>query len=131
MAEDELECEKYDNVVRVSQAALNSVKDTIGNPGNLIVIYNPLNVDELKKNYTGTVLVAVGVLRKQKNYISLLKCCNKLKSDFEFKLLIKSIMSREKRLGFCFMKKEFGIPIVCVADYLCICNYLFLVLVSY
>lgn len=103
LAEDELECmKKYDNVVCVSHAALNSVKDTVGNPGNLIVRYNPMNVDEiiekskqvpedfieLKKNYAGTVLVAVGGLRKQKNYISLLKCCNKLKSDFEFKLLI-------------------------------------------
>ena len=93
---------KYDNVVCVSHAALNSVKDTVGNPGNLIVRYNPMNVDEiiekskqvpkdfieLKKNFAGTILVAVGGLRKQKNYISLLKCCNKLKSDFEFKLLI-------------------------------------------
>lgn len=100
---DELMCmKKYDNIVCVSQASLDSVKNVVGDSGNLIVRYNPMNIDDiieksikipeelinLKKDSDGTILVSVGGLRKEKGYIRLLKCCNRLKSKFNFKLLI-------------------------------------------
>lgn len=97
--EEELQCmQKYDRVVCVSQAACDAVKNTIGDPGNLCVLYNPLDVsrikrlsactDKIKKDDKKTILVSVGRLVPTKNYQLLLRVCTELKKKYQFELWI-------------------------------------------
>lgn len=47
---EELECmKKYDYVICVSNVVLDSICEVIGNPGNLVVRYNPIDVELIKK----------------------------------------------------------------------------------
>lgn len=101
--ENELNCMKsYDNVICVSEAVRKSVCDVIGNPGNLIVKNNPINVNEIVEKSKSkieclekyktfkdkTILVTVGGLREPKGYMRLLECCSKLNQNFNYELWI-------------------------------------------
>lgn len=99
----EINCmKKYNNVLCVSNAAKESVSQTIGDPGNLIVRMNPINVQEIldksklkiemleqyRYDRNQLIFVAVGGLREQKGYMRLLECCNRLKQEYNFELWI-------------------------------------------
>lgn len=97
--EEELQCmQKYDKVVCVSQAACDSVKNTIGDPGNLCVRYNPLDIKRIKmlsdcdgemaKRDNRPILVSVGRLVQQKNYQLLLYVCAELQKKYQFEMWI-------------------------------------------
>ncbi len=95
--EDEINTmKKYDRIVCVSRAAAESVVNTIGNPGNLCVRYNSLNVESIVRQSEESVdfrknkltLVSVGRLSELKNYPLLLKACKALQDKYDFQLLI-------------------------------------------
>jgi len=101
--ENEIKCmKKYDNIICVSEATKESICNTIGNPCNLIVKMNPMNINEIiqkskkqidvLKNYKvkkeKKILISVGGCRQQKGYIRLLKCCKKLNDMFDYELWI-------------------------------------------
>lgn len=101
--EDEIKCmQKYDNIVCVSEAARKSVCDVIGNPGNLVVKLNPINVEEIiqkskqnidvlekyKIDKEKKILISVGGCRREKGYMRLLECCSKLNDYFDYELWI-------------------------------------------
>lgn len=102
---DEVACmQDYDSIICVSKAARDSVVQTVGNPGNLTVRLNPLNVNDIlaKSNITNphleayvhrrtnnkTILVSVGRLDTQKGYERLLNVCAKLNMNFDYELWI-------------------------------------------
>ena len=97
--DEELACMRsFDQVVCVSQAAANSVIQTIGDPGNLCVRYNPLPVHNIlqngKKN-CGLVrpagkplFVSVGRISGEKQYPLLIDVCAKLADQYDFELWI-------------------------------------------
>lgn len=97
--DNERKCmQKFDNVVCVSHATANSIVSIIGDPGNLCVKYNPINVDRVtqlskqpcKKQKTSEKLlfVSVGRLSSQKNYFLLLDVCFALSRKYDFELWI-------------------------------------------
>lgn len=79
---------RFDNIICVSQVILDSIKNVIGDPGNLMVCYNPVNKEDiLKKSYEEVtdiekddrlLFVTVGRLNIQKGYDVLLEVCNLL-----------------------------------------------------
>lgn len=89
---------KFDQVVCVSKAALESIKNVIGDPGNLCVRYNPIDFRSilakavepcgLKKPDCKILFVTVGRLDKQKNYITLVKICAALCNIYSFEMWI-------------------------------------------
>lgn len=95
---------KYDKVVCVSNAAKESVCKVIGNPGNLTVRFNPINVDDVlergmktpdflnaylkKRGKKCPVLVTVGRMSEQKGYMRLLDACERLNEKFDYELWI-------------------------------------------
>lgn len=91
-AEEEIRMmQRYHHVVCVSQAILDSIKEVIGDPGNLIRCYNPLDVKgirELSLESVGDIqrsekplFVTVGRLNMQKGYDILLEVCNLLNKE--------------------------------------------------
>lgn len=99
----EIKCmQRYKQVVCVSEAAKKSVCDVIGNPGNLVVRLNPIDVNSIlskaecgqdvfddKKIEEGKMLlVSVGRLCQQKGYMRLLECCAKLNQYYDYELWI-------------------------------------------
>lgn len=97
--DEERKCmQRFDNVVCVSQAAANSVIATIGNPGNLIVRYNPIDVGRVarlaswpclqKKVDDKFLFVSAGRLAQEKNYSLLLDVCAALEKKYNFELWI-------------------------------------------
>lgn len=97
--EAECECMKgFDKVVCVSQAAKDSVISTIGDPGNLIVRYNPLNEQEIinkskeakpERDMNLPLFVSVGRIADQKAYEKLLEVCKSLNAyGYKYKLWI-------------------------------------------
>lgn len=102
-SKSELQCmQMYNNIVCVSEATKKSVCEIIGDPGNLIVRMNPLDVEKIiksseeelneleryKLNYVKPILVTVGGLREEKGYLRLLECCKKLNNTFNYDLWI-------------------------------------------
>lgn len=89
---------KFDKVVCVSQAAADAVITTIGDPGNLCVRYNPIDVDRIvqlsrysckqKKNNDKFLFICVGRLVPQKNFLLLLDVCSALSKKYDFELWI-------------------------------------------
>ena len=79
---------RFDNVICVSEVILNSIKMVIGDPGNLMVCYNPVNKEDILKKSLEEVtdiqkddrllFVTVGRLNIQKGYDILLEVCNLL-----------------------------------------------------
>lgn len=88
----------FNKVVCVSHAAQEGVKNTIGDPGNLCVLYNPVDAErirrlaedevEYKKNEDRFLFVAVGRLDAHKQFALLLDACKQLMREFEFELWI-------------------------------------------
>lgn len=84
----ELECMKsYKNVICVSEYIRTTIKERIGNPGNLLVRYNPIDeqnimklsmesVDDFVKDSNKVYFVSVGRLHYQKGYDLLVKACS-------------------------------------------------------
>lgn len=96
--EDERKCmQKYEKVICVSKAAAESVINTIGDPGNLCVKYNPMDTDRINRlsaescgaEKSGKFLfVSVGRLVAQKNYKLLLEACSRLEKKYDFEVWI-------------------------------------------
>lgn len=88
----------YNKVVCVSEATRASIIETIGDPGNLFVIYNPINwkrVRELSDKSSQFIidpskklLVAVGRLHKVKNYPLMLEAVKTAHKEVDFELWI-------------------------------------------
>ena len=98
-AEDEVKCMKrFDSVVCVSDATSESVKEVIGDPGNLCVKYNPIDFMQIKNNAQACteikrsnkklLFVAVGRIVAHKNFLTLAKVCARLSKEFDFELWI-------------------------------------------
>ena len=96
---DELACMKqFEKVVCVSKTAMDSVIASIGDPGNLCVRYNPIDVRRirelsglpcpLQKEADRPLLVSVGRLVAEKHYITLLEACKLLKDTLPFDVWI-------------------------------------------
>lgn len=91
-AEDEVRMmQRYNYVVCVSQVIMDSIKEVIGDPGNLVLRYNPLDqedilkkaaepVEDIKRNER-PLFVTVGRLNIQKGYDILLEVCNLLNKE--------------------------------------------------
>lgn len=90
--------QRFDHVICVSQAAADSVKKVIGDPGNLCVRYNPINYRSIMKNAKEPVdivrdescplFVAVGRIVEQKNFVTFAKVCARLSREFRFEVWI-------------------------------------------
>ena len=98
-ADHERKCMKqYQNVVCVSRAVMKSVIETIGDPGNLCVKYNPIDFKRIrekakepctvKKETEGLLFVSIGRLAYPKNYALLIDVCNELSKKYFFELWI-------------------------------------------
>lgn len=111
--ENEIKCmKKYNNIVCVTKAAKQSVCKVIGDPGNLIVKMNPMDVnyvvnqgkkrnrllEEYKRDNQKVYFIAVGGLREQKGYLRLLECCAKLSKQFAFELWIVGEGEERKKI---------------------------------
>lgn len=97
--EEELSWMKqFEKVVCVSKAAEDSVREVIGDPGNMCIRYNPINYAEIEQKAQEAcdmvkpdgkiLLVTVGRLTQQKNYLCLLEACRALQDSYEFEVWI-------------------------------------------
>ncbi len=98
-AAEEVNCMQcFDNIVCVSNAAAESVKKVIGNPGNLCVRYNPIDYSVIEVNSekkvenhrdeTKPLFVAVGRIAPQKNFLTLARICSRLCKEYDFEVWI-------------------------------------------
>lgn len=102
-AEEELNCmKKFDGIVCVSEDIRKSIIDVIGDPGNLCVKYNPIDIELIKKKADEVLVdvepvgkegiprfVTVGRLNYQKGFDLLLEACRMLEKDgLEYELWI-------------------------------------------
>ena len=82
---------QFDYVIGVSKKIVDSIKEIVGDPGNLLVRYNPINkyeivqrseeeIDDMRQPEC-LVFVTVGRLSSQKGYDILLEVCNILNED--------------------------------------------------
>lgn len=94
----EIKCmQKFEKVVCVSKAAADSVVNTIGDPKNLCVKYNPMDTDKIKclsvqnlgiNKANKFLFVSVGRLAEQKNYKLLLEACSRLEKKYDFEVWV-------------------------------------------
>lgn len=94
----ELKCmQKFEKVVCVSKAAADSVVNTIGDPKNLCVKYNPIDTERINRlsvqdfginKGNKFLFVTVGRLAEQKNYKLLLEACSRLEKKYDFEVWI-------------------------------------------
>ena len=95
--------DSFQHVVCVSQVIKDSIIEVIGNPGNLVVCYNPLNQSDILNKAAEPVedihrsqrplFVTVGRLNLQKGYDILLEVCNLLnKEGYEYDVWILSLI---------------------------------------
>ena len=109
--QEELDCMKsFDKVVCVSETVKKSILNTVGNPKNLCVKYNPINeqdiirkshekVEGITKPKDKLLFVTVGRLAEQKGYDRLLKVCHQLREQSDlFELWIIGEGEYEKLL---------------------------------
>lgn len=99
-AEEEIRMmQRFQHVVCVSQVIKDSIIEVIGDPGNLVVCYNPLNQSDILNKAAEPVedihrsqrplFVTVGRLNLQKGYDILLEVCNLLnKEGYEYDVWI-------------------------------------------
>ena len=97
--------QQYKNIVCVSQDIKKGICDVIGDPGNLIVKYNPINVEnilekakepvvdidslDLPKDAQPVRFVSVGRLNEQKGYTFLIEACKGLEAEgYNFEVLV-------------------------------------------
>lgn len=108
--EHELEIMKqFDKIVCVSSDIAKSIKEVIGDPGNLIVKYNPIDIDNVIEKSKEPVVdidswdeqlknpqakrpvrfVTVGRQNYQKSYLNLLEACHMLEREgYAFEMLV-------------------------------------------
>lgn len=98
--EEERACmQRFDAVVCVSQTGARGVAGAIGDPGNLCVRYNPLDVRAISSASALTpgdcvrpegkpLFVSVGRLSEVKRYAMLMDICKELEEEFDFVLWI-------------------------------------------
>ena len=97
--EEELACmRRYEKVVCVSETSRKGVLQMVGDPENLVVKYLPIKVDRilelgalpcpLARPKDRLLIVSVGRLSPEKQYLLLLKACVALRSDIPFDLWI-------------------------------------------
>lgn len=89
---------EYRRVICVSNAVANGIKETIGDPENLTVCYNPINHLEiykkanencqLEKPKDRILFVAVGRLAQEKRFEMLIEACVELSSEYLFEVWI-------------------------------------------
>lgn len=82
---------KFDNIVGVSNMITQNIASVIGNPGNLVVKYNPLNYDYINEKKDEEIndvvrserplFVSVGRLNIQKGYDNLMEVCALLNDE--------------------------------------------------
>lgn len=108
--EDELRCMKrFDHLVCVSDATRLSVKNTLGDPGNMLTCYNPINsaavlraaalpAEDCIRPEGKPLFVSVGRLSEVKRYDMLIEICAELAQDFDFELWIIGGGELEKNL---------------------------------
>ncbi len=99
---------KYNKIVCVSESARKGVIETIGDTGNLCVLYNPIDWREIreqakihcpiKKDRSRPLIVTIGSLGKVKNFIVLLEACCRLKGIVKFDLWMIGNGSEEQKL---------------------------------
>ena len=97
-AEEKACMQRFEKVICVSETVKNGLIQTVGDPGNLFVAYNPINVEEirakaqspcpLEKNRDKSLLISVGRLVAEKQYLMLLQACEPLWKTFDFDLWI-------------------------------------------
>lgn len=102
---ERLAMQKFNNIVCVSEDIKKGICDVIGDPGNLIVKYNPINIElvkemakepvvdvdslELPKEKQPVRFVTVGRLNEQKGYTYLIEACKALEDEgYEFEILV-------------------------------------------
>jgi len=87
----------FDAVAVVSEAAGRGLVQAIGDPGNLQVVYNPIDYDHIEKRARAhcpqrpkdkAVLVCVGRLSAVKRHSMLIDICNELSEQFPLELWI-------------------------------------------
>lgn len=98
--EEELSCMAgFDKVVCVSQTGADGIRSTLGDPGNLCVRYNPIDVRSIISSATPQpedchrpvdkpLFVAVGRLTPVKRYAMLMDICKRLEEEFDLELWI-------------------------------------------
>ena len=97
--EEEKKCmQRYDKIVCVSQTVKNSLIKVFGDPGNLCVKYNPINANgiremaqavcPLQKTPQKFLIVSVGRLVPEKQYLLLLQICRNLSKENDFEVWI-------------------------------------------
>lgn len=89
---------RFEKVVCVSETVKEGLIRTIGDPGNLYVRYNPIDVEHilrlsredcpLKRDPDRPLLVSVGRLSAEKQYLLLLESCKSLREKLDFDLWI-------------------------------------------
>lgn len=97
--------QQYKNIVCVAEDIKKGVIDVIGDPGNLIIKYNPINVEnviekakepvvdidslELPKEQQPVRFVSVGRINSQKGYTLLLEACKALEDEgYKFEVIV-------------------------------------------
>lgn len=94
-AENEIEAmENFDGIICVAESIKQSIIDVIGDPGNLMVKYNPIDSELIYKKAAELVddidvskkdgflrFITVGRLNRQKGYDMLLEACHMLEND--------------------------------------------------
>lgn len=130
--------EKFEKVVCVSKAAADSVREVIGDPGNLCVRYNPVDYRDVLNKSEETceqvrpeskpLFVTVGRLTQQKNYLCLVDVCKELQDKYDFEVWIigdgpqreeleERIAANELRCVKLLGKKENPYPYIKQADW--------------
>ena len=87
---------RFEKVVCVSETVRDSLIRAVGDPGNLVVCYNPINVSRIlrlsqedcpvTRSPARPLLVSVGRLVAEKNYLLLLEACRQLAQSLDFEL---------------------------------------------
>ena len=87
---------QFEKIVCVSETARNGIIQMLGDPGNLIVKYVPIDVERilnmsalpcpLLRVQDRPLIVSVGRLDPEKQYPMLLRCCAALHREFPFEL---------------------------------------------
>lgn len=98
-AEEERKCmQNFDKIVCVSQATADAIKAIVGDPGNLCVKMNPIDVSSIERlaqkpcnqvrSKDRMLFVSVGRLVEQKNYPLLIDVCAELEKKYAFEMWI-------------------------------------------